>query len=159
MRSLRHFAKSTRARAQGLAGDERGSSALETALGMVVMITMVLGIIEMCMMVYTYSVYADATREGIRYATTHGSDSTSCSGPTTGCTDTDGTNVQSAVTSYAANFVTAANAVSVVVSYPDSASTPNSRVAITTTYTYKPVLNFPGLTPSFTVSSAGRIIF
>lgn len=138
--------------------EEHGASMVETALGLMLMMTMVLGVMEFSMMTYTYSVYADATRQGMRYASIHGSDSSSCSGPTTGCTDSTGANVVSTVTSYAADYVTAANSVNVSVSYPDSASTPGSRVTVTTTYTYKPLFGL-GVTPSFTMTSAGRITF
>lgn len=138
--------------------DQQGSSTVETALGTVVMITMVTGVMEFCMMAYTYGVYADATRQGVRYAAEHGSDSSSCSGPSTGCADTGGANVVSVVTTYAGNYVTAATSVNVNVSYPDKASTPTSRVTVTTTFTYKPLL-VQALTPSFTVTSAGRILF
>ena len=143
---------------RGFFKSESGSSMVETALGLTIMMTMVLGIMEFSMMAYTYSVYADATRQGVRYASIHGTDSTSCSGPSTGCSDSTGTNVQNAVTTYAAKFVTAANSVVVGVSYPDSASTPSSRVTVTTTYKYKPLFKL-GVTPSFTVTSAGRITF
>jgi len=136
-------------------GCERGSVMVETALGLSILITMTAGIMEFCMMGYTYSVYADAARAGLRYATTHGSDSTLCSGP--GCTDSTGANVSSTVTTYVSNFATLASNVKVTVTYLDSSAVPPSRVQVSVSYTYKPMLGLRGLNKTFTATTAGII--
>ena len=140
--------------------DEQGSVLIETALSFMLMMTCVLGIIECCMMTYTYSVYADAARYGVRYATFHGANSSNCSGPTTGCGDPTGANVVSGVTSYASNYSTPVSGMAVAVSYPDTGgSTTPSRVLVTITYTYLPIFHFPGANHTFQVVSQGRIIY
>lgn len=130
---------------------------LETALGLSILFTMVLGAMEFSMMGYTYSVYADAAREGVRYATTHGIDSVTCSGPSAGCSDTTGANVVSTVTNYVSGFTTLASSVNVSVTYPDNSSAPSSKVIVTVSYTYKPMFSLLGFRPSFSSSSSGRI--
>ena len=132
---------------------------VETALGLLVVMACVLGIIECCMMSYTYGVYLDAAHQGVRYATMHGSDSSSCSGPSTGCGDSTGTNVANQVTTYAAHFVSPASAPSVVVSYPDGSSTPSSRVNVTVTYSYTPLFHSSGVAAAFHASSQGVIVY
>ena len=134
---------------------ESGATMIETALGLSVMFTMALGVMEFCMMGYTYSVYADAARAGLRYAITHGSDSTVCSGP--GCTDSTAANVSSAVTSYASKFTSLANNVTVNVTYPDNSAAPPSRVQVSVSYTYKPMLGLSGFSKSFSATVGGRI--
>ena len=122
--------------------------------------TCILGIIECCMMGYTYSVYADAARHGMRYATLHGFDSSSCSGPTVGCGDPTASNVVNDVTTYAARYAAPASSVMVTVSYPDTGGcTAPSRVLVTILYTYQPLFRFPGTATNFQISSQGRILY
>lgn len=139
--------------------DTRGSVAVETALGFMVVMAMVLGIMECCMMAYTYGVLEDAAREGVRYASVHGSDSSSCSGPSTGCGDPTAANVVTDVTAYAGNYAGNLGGMTVTVTYPDAASTATSRVQVAIAYTYQPLFNYPGMSHLLQVSSQGRIMF
>jgi Flp pilus assembly protein TadG len=139
--------------------DERGSILVETAVGFMLVMTMVLGILECCMMSYTYAMLEDATREGVRYASFHGADSALCSGPGTGCGDSVGANVVSDVTVYAATYVPNTSAMTVSVTWPDAASTAASRVRVAILYTYRPLFNYPGATHVLSVSSEGRILY
>lgn len=148
MRSIRRLGK-----------NEHGSVMLETAFALSILFTVIWGVVEFSMMGYTYSVYADGARVGVRYAVTHGVDSSTCSGPSTGCTDATGANVVSAVTNYVSGLTTLASSVNVNVSYPDSSSAPLSRVIVTVTYQYKPMFGVIGTGPSFSTSSAGRIVY
>ena len=111
------------------------------------------------MMGYSYSVLEDAAREGVRYAIIHGTDSASCSGPSTGCGDSTGANVVSDVKVYADVFTKADPNLNVTVSYPDGTSTPESRVQVTVTETYQPVFHLPLSSPTMSVSSEGRILY
>ena len=144
-------------RASVLASDQQGSAAIETALGLTVLITLMLGVIEFSMMTYTYAVYADAARKGVRYAVVHGNDSSICSGPSTGCTDSTATNVVNAVTSSVSNLSAQAASLNVNVTYPDGSCAPPSRVVVTVSYTYQPISSLSGLNHTFTTTSAGRI--
>jgi Flp pilus assembly protein TadG len=140
-------------------GDEQGSVMVETALSFFLIITCVLGIIECCLMVYTYAVYADAARHGVRYATFHGTDSTSCSGPSAGC-DSTAASVVSDVTTYASGYAAPASGLTVTVTYPDAGgSKASSRVIVNVAYSYHPLFNFPGTPTNFQVKSQGRIVY
>ena len=132
---------------------------IETVLGFMVTMTMVLGIIECCMMAYTYAALEDAAREGVRYAAIHGTDSTNCSGPSSGCGDSAGANVVSDVTAYASQLAGNLGGMSVVVTYPDGVSTATSRVQVAITYTYQSLFNYPSGSHLLQVSSQGRIIY
>ena len=143
-----------------LTDEEHGAAALETAISFMLIFTCILGIIECCMMVYTYSVYADAARHGLRYATLHGFDSATCSGPTTGCGDPTASNVVSDVTTYAARYAAPTTSVIVSVLYPDTGGCiAQSRVQVTISYVYQPLFHVPGTATSFQVSSQGRILY
>jgi len=139
-------------------GREDGSILVETALVFMLMITMVLGIIELSVMAYTLSVLEDAAREGVRYASVHGVDSASCSGPSIGCADSSSANVVSDITAYASGFSGLIGGMSVTVTYPDGKSTPTSRVQVGIVYTYQPHF-LPGTSHVMQVSSQGRIIY
>jgi Flp pilus assembly protein TadG len=141
-------------------GSETGAVAIETALSFMLMMTMVLGIIEFSVMAYTYSVLGDAARHGVRYATIHGTASSNCSGPSTGCADSGAANVISDVTTYANTFARNISGMQVQVTYPDAGgSTAPSRVTVAITYTYQPMFHVIGTSPAFHVSSQGRILY
>ena len=142
-----------------LAMQDAGSILIETALGFMIMMTMVLGIMELCVMAYTYAAVEDATRAGVRYACLHGTDSTSCSGPSSGCADSTGANVTAYVKSYASSFFASSGSLNVTVSYPDSASTPNSRVQVVAALAYVPLFHVPIGAQRLQVSSEGRIVY
>ena len=151
--------RNARALVVRIATEETGSVAIETTLAYILMITLVLGIIEFSIMGYTYSVFAEAARQGVRYATFHGAGSTSCSGPSTGCGDPSGSNVANNVTQYANNFAGSVTSLNIKVTYPDGSSTAPSRVVVTVAYTYQPMFNIPGLAQTFSVTSQGRILY
>jgi len=138
--------------------DECGSIMIETALGYMIMMTMVLGIIECSMMAYTFSVMEDAAREGVRYASVHGTNSPSCNGPSSGC-DANATNVSNDVKTYANTFTNGLTGMTVTVTYPDGASTATSRVKVALSCTYSPVFHFPGTAHLLQVSASGRILY
>lgn len=140
-------------------GSDCGSAAIETALVFMLIMTLMIGIIECCVMMYTFGVVAEAARHGVRYATIHGSMSSNCSGPSTGCADSTGANVVSDVTTFANQFVSNVSGLTVQVTYPDAGgSTAPSRVTVGVTYTYVPMF-ISGMSHSFNVSSQGRILY
>ncbi len=140
--------------------DDAGSSLIETAVAYLMMMMCVLGVIEGSLTVYTYAVYADAARHGVRYAMIHGSDSSNCSGPTTGCGDPEANNVVNVVTSYAQIYTAPVSGAKVSVSYPDSGGcTPPSRVIVTIKYSYYFLFRYPSLALNFQATSQARILY
>lgn len=143
-----------------IGSDESGSMLLEFSLSVWMLVLMTFLMFEFCMTVYTYSVLGDAAREGIRYAVVHGTDSGVCSGPSSGCGDSSGSNVTAVVNGYAAVSFHDISGMTVTPSWPDGASTPSSRVVITISYPYVPYLNLPGFNaPTMQVTAEGRIVF
>ena len=51
---------------------EKGQTLVEFALSIVLVMLLIVGSIELIVTVYTYSVLADAAKEGVRYAIVHG---------------------------------------------------------------------------------------
>lgn len=64
------------------ASSEHGSSVVEMALALVILLTMVFGMMEISLALYTYHFVSEAAREGTRYAIVRGS---SCAGFATAC--------------------------------------------------------------------------
>jgi Flp pilus assembly protein TadG len=60
------------ARWRRVEGSECGSAILETALSMIVLLTFLFGLMETCLMLYTYHFISEAAREGTRYAIVRG---------------------------------------------------------------------------------------
>jgi Flp pilus assembly protein TadG len=132
---------------------------VETAVALLVAFPLFFTVFELCAFAYTQALMEDAARVGVRYAMTHGIDSSSCSGPSTGCGDSSGANVASAVTTYASSLMTGLSAATVTPAWPDGSSAPPSRVVVTVTYTYAPMLS--SITGSVAMSSTaeGRIVY
>jgi Flp pilus assembly protein TadG len=146
--------------AAGLAGEESGALLIEFALSVWTLFLVTFLIFEFCMMIYTYSVLGDAAREGVRYAIVHGTDSSSCSGPSSGCGDSSGNNVTTIVKGYAALSFHNTAVMTVTPSWPDGTSTPSSRVKITISYPYIAYLSLPGITsPTMQITAEGRIVY
>jgi Flp pilus assembly protein TadG len=145
-------------RSVAMLGCDRGTVAIETAVGFMLMMAMLLGIMECSVMGYTYAVLEESAREGVRYAIVHGADSSSCNGPSTGC-DATAANVIADVHAYANTFAGTITGMSVVVTYPDGVSTGTSRVKVAITQTYVSVFHIPGISQTLTVSSEGRILY
>lgn len=60
-------------RSQSRVLSEQGSSLVEMALTMVILLMILFGLIEMCLALYTYHFISDAAREGSRFAMVRGS--------------------------------------------------------------------------------------
>lgn len=140
--------------------DEDGQAMVETAISLVTTVMLAFWLFELCMMTYTCTVLNDAARTGVRYAITHGTDSTICSGPDAACANqTPYTNVQAAVKSITAISLHNLTSMTVTVTYPDATAKPGNRVQVQLAYTYVPYINFPGLRTALTFTSQGRIIY
>jgi Flp pilus assembly protein TadG len=140
--------------------EDGGSMLLEFSFSVWTLFLLAFLIFEFCMMIYTYSVLSNAAREGIRYAIVHGTDSSSCSGPSSGCGDTTGSNITSVVNGYAAISFHDTSAMTVTPSWPDGTSTPSSRVVVTVSYPYVSYLELPGFNaPTMQVTAEGRIVY
>ena len=158
MRRLQNI--KSRKRSCGFLRCETGQSMVETALSLVLAFTMAFLVFEASMLAYSYSVISDSAREGVRYAISHGADSSNCSGPSAGCTDPTAANVQSVVKSYAAMCLHDISSMTVTVAYPDATkSQPMSLVTVTVNYTFIPYFSFPALTNAFQITSEGRIVY
>ena len=143
-----------------LGWDESGSMMIEFCLSVWTLFLMAFLIFEFCMAIYTYSVLGNAAREGVRYAIVHGTDNSSCSGPSSGCADSGGNNVTAVVNSYASISFHDSSGMTVTPSWPDGTSTPSSRVLVTISYPYVSYLALPGFnSPQMQIKAEGRIVF
>jgi Flp pilus assembly protein TadG len=141
-------------------GDEGGAMLLEFSLSIWTLFLVTFLIFEFCMLVYTYSVLSNAAREGVRYAIVHGTDSSTCSGPGSGCGDPSGTNVTASVKSYASVSFHDISGMTVTPSWPDGTATPSSRVVVSISYPYIAYLVLPGFNPpTMQVIAEGGVVF
>jgi Flp pilus assembly protein TadG len=142
--------------------NERGQAQVEFALTILFLLLLIFGIIELIILIYTYTVLANSAKEGVRYAIVHGCDlgASTCSGTCgTACTDTAGDNVVTQVKNWARFSLHDTTPMAVTVTYPDSTSDAPNRVRVTVSYPYKPLLGFGW--PKVTVRAAaeGRIVY
>ncbi len=123
---------------------QRGQSLLETALMIVVIVTVVFWVFELGWVMYTYSVVADAVNEGVRYAIVHSGG--------------DPAGTQAKVKTFAATSLHDISAISPSVSFPDGSSVPPNRVRVTVTYTYIPYLPKFITAPTMKTYAEGRMV-
>jgi Flp pilus assembly protein TadG len=149
-------------RLKRLRNNRTGQAQIEFVLSILFALVVFVSIVEMILLMYTYTVLADAAKEGVRYAIVHGCSlaATNCSGTCTpACTDTTGANV----TAYARNYLGASlhdpTAMTVNVSYPDSTSLPTNRVRVTVSYPYQPFFGLSWPTVTVRAAAEGRIFF
>ena len=155
-RNLRHVCKS-----------DCGSTLVEFCLIAVLLIIVMLGVVEMSRMVLVYTALSNAVRAGTRYAIVHGNDR-----PTTGvsavdqqspvsCAPSSCSQIQTVVQNYASAGLLNGNNVTVTVGFPDSANTVGSRVQVTASYTYDPLVGYFNslLNQNLSSTSQGVIVF
>jgi Flp pilus assembly protein TadG len=141
-------------------GHEDGQASLEMLVSLMVVMSLMFWLFELSMFTYTCSVLNSATREGVRYATLHGTDSSVCSGPDTGCTDqAPYSNVQAVVTSAASASLHNLSAMTVTVAYSNSTAGVGNPVTVKVAYTYVPYVTLPGLHDAVTFVSQGQIVY
>jgi Flp pilus assembly protein TadG len=136
-----------------------GSSSLETSLALLLAFPFLFAAFQVCIYAYAQAALSNAVKSGVRYAITHGNDSSLCSGPSTGCQDSDAAKVISTVQNDAGQYLTSLKSVSVTVSYPDGSCAPPSRVVVTASYSYFPVFSTRSLAYSMHATAGGRIVY
>ncbi|PYU90569.1 MAG: hypothetical protein DMG25_16935 [Acidobacteria bacterium] len=145
-------------RSNGLRAD-RGAAEVEFVLSILTVLFVMFWTWEVVMAVYTYSVIADAAREGVRYAIVHGSKNSNCSGPVpagfTACPDPSGANVTAVVRDYASYSFHDISAIVINVTYDTYNASPG-RVQVAVTYNFIPYTAFP-FHPRLKATAVGRI--
>jgi hypothetical protein len=143
---------------------EKGQAQVEFALTVVFVMVLILSAIELTVMIYTYSVLADAAKEGVRYAIVHGTGvgASTCSGPggpSVTCTDSGAANVKAVVSKYTSLSFHDSTAMIVTPSYPDASSVAPNRVRVTVKYVYQPIFGLGWPTMNVYAAAEGRIVF
>ncbi len=139
---------------------EEGQATLEIVVSLIVIMSLVFGLFEICMLTYTCSVLNNAAEEGVRYAIVHGTSSSNCSGPDSGCPDQPPySNVKAVVSNAASASLHDLTAMSVTVSYAAGTAAVGNPVRVVVVYTYIPYVNLPGLHDTMSFSSQGQILY
>ena len=153
---MRHRPKTTKKRSS-----ERGLASAEFALTITFVIFVLFWAFELMMFVYSYSVLADAAKEGVRYAVVHGcgTDAATCSGTCspTACTDSAGDNVKAQVTNFAQLTFHDMSAITVNVTYPDGSAKSSKTVRVVVQYAYRPYFSLGWTPPTLNAAAEGRI--
>jgi Flp pilus assembly protein TadG len=121
-----------------------GATTVEFGLITVLLVIVLLSVVEMGRMVLVYTTMANSARAGARYAIVHGGDRTGSgatgpSGPgcTTGCAQ-----INTVVNAFAQGGLLNTANLTTTVGYPDGTNTVGSRVTVTVSYTYDPMIRY-----------------
>lgn len=142
----------------------KGQAQVEFALTVVFVMILIIASLEMIVLIYTYSVLADAAKEGVRYAIVHGTGvgASTCSGPGgsgVSCADSSAANVTAAVTKYTSFSFHNSAAMTVTPTYPDGSSVAPNRIRVTVAYPYQPIFGLGWPTVTVNAAAEGRIVF
>jgi Flp pilus assembly protein TadG len=110
----------------------------------VVIFTVVFWIFEVCWVMYTYTVLADAANEGVRYSIVHSGG------------DSSGT--ANRVKAFASTSMHNVSSMTVAVAFPDGDAIPPHRVQVTVTYTFIPYLSNFITAPTMQTYAEGRMV-
>jgi len=144
-----------------------GQAIVEFALTAVLLMLLMVGLLELSIFIYTYSVLANAAKEGVRYAIVHGASNGTASGPSSGsastppCTasSTNVTNVVNQTNNCAGFTLLDTSNVNVFVCYLDGNNKVNRLVEVSVNYVYRPLFGFNWPSVTVNANSAGRIVF
>ena len=142
--------------------EAEGQATVEFLLSTLFIMITIFWSLEIVMFIYSYSVLADAAKEGVRYAVVHGSQSSSPSGPGTGTTSdcaTSVTSVKSVVQNYAKLTLHDISNMTVTVCYLDGNNQSPNRVQIRVSYPYKPYFSLGWSPPTIKAAAEGRVFY
>jgi Flp pilus assembly protein TadG len=122
--------------------DQEGAAAVEFALSILLVLTVLFMTLELISAVYTYTVLADAANEGVRYAIVN-------SGDTAGA--------MAKVKTYAALSLHDVSAMTVSVNCSGGCTPPNV-VTVSISYNYIPYLKFMTNPPTMTAYAQSRMV-
>lgn len=135
--------------------DRAGTSFIETAILVPVMLLLCFGIMDFARVVYAGTEVANAARAGVQYgALTPGN-----AGDTTGMVNAaknDGADLGSGLTASANNFCLCSGS-TVGCSTSCSGSVPDGYVSVTANYTFTPLFYFPGIPQSVVLSRTAKM--
>jgi Flp pilus assembly protein TadG len=130
---------------------------------MLVTIPMLICLFEMCMFCYTVAVLQYASRQGVQYAMTHGTDAPNCSGPGgsvhRSCPDVAGANVTAVITAVAGSSGHILSTSQIQLIWANNTNNPGNPVTVQVQYPYKTYSHvpFPALTINGTAT--GQIVY
>jgi Flp pilus assembly protein TadG len=113
-----------------LVRSECGEALIMQGLSLPILLSFVFGLMQVCLLYYSWEMTSEVARQGARYAIVHGSTCETTSGSS--CTVT-----AAQVESYATGLGwpnLGGGTMSVVATFPDGAQTPGDRVLVTVTY-------------------------
>lgn len=125
---------------------QHGQSLVEFALTAPIALLLVFGLVEAGRATWQYNSLAHATREGTRYAITHGASSLDASGP--------GNTADVVVVVRDSSTPLVQSQLEVTVTYPDGSNRSGDKVSVESRYRFAPML---GLLPRVTMSSRSRM--
>ncbi|MDR3677032.1 MAG: TadE/TadG family type IV pilus assembly protein [Acidobacteriota bacterium] len=161
-------------RVAGRLRDEQGSTLLEYAIVLPVLLAFLFGIMDFCRFLYTYHFVSEVAREGTRYAMVRGSTfgSTACTTPAIFACNATAANVQSYVQGLTPPGI-ASGSLAVTTTWPGTAPTgattacpsgnngknPGCLVQVLVSYPFKFMLPFlPSSASTWTMSSTSVVV-
>jgi Flp pilus assembly protein TadG len=131
---------------------ESGGSVVEFALTAPILLTIVFGLMEVCMASYCREMISEVAREGTRYAIVHGA---TCTTPNNASCTVSAATINSYVTNVWPRM--GGGTMNVNTTFPDGNQNPGSRVQVTVTYNFP--LSIPWIPASTLTMSTASVMY
>jgi Flp pilus assembly protein TadG len=138
------------ARSRDIVRGENGETLVAFAVTLPILLSFLFGMVQVCLVFYTYEWISEAAREGTRYAMVHGSTCESSGGVSCTVSGTSGAGSFLSVNSYVSAFGLpnlGGGTMNVVTTYPDGDEVPPHRVMVNVTYTFPYKIPFASTKP------------
>jgi Flp pilus assembly protein TadG len=133
-----------------LARDEKGETLVAFAVTLPILLSFLFGMMQVCLVFYTYEWISEAAREGTRYAMVHGSTCETSGGVSCTVTATTGGGTFPSVNGYVSAIGLpnlGGGTMNVATTYPDGDEVPPHRVVVNVTYTFPYKIPFVSTKP------------
>lgn len=137
----------------------RGASQVEMALCTFLMVMLLLAIVDFSRMMIVFTAVSNAARAGTRYAIVHGTDRSKATGVDGASGPSDYSQVTTVVQNFASTGLLDKSKLTIAVNYPDSSNTAGSRVSVSVSYPFTPLIGYFPLSTTLANTSEGVITF
>lgn len=139
--------------------NQRGATQIEMVLCTFLLVMLLLGIVDFSRMMIVFTAISNAARAGTRYAIVHGRDRSTGTGVDGPSGPTSYSQVTTVVQNFAGTGLLDTSKLTIAVNYPDSSNAAGSRVSVSVTYPFTPLISYFPLTANLSNTSEGVITY
>lgn len=138
---------------------QRGATQVEMALSTFLLVMLLLVIVDFSRMMLVFTAVTNAARAGTRYAIVHGSDRSAGTGVDGSSSSANYSQITTVVQNFAGTGLLDPSKLTIAVNYPDNSNSAGSRVSVSVSYPFRPLVGYFPLSATLANTSEGVITF